>query len=709
MSHLVAVEEPAPGIRRLVLQNGPANTMTPELLGALDTALEGALATRGTRAVLIAARGGRVFSLGLSPTATGAGDAARLRAICARLDAADMPVVALVGGMASGGGCELALAAHYRVVLPVTEFCLPDIAIGLPPAAGTTQRLPRLIPPEAALDLLLSGQPVGAAKARRLGLVDAVVDGDLDAAGLRFALGLIEERAGPRPAPALALPPFERLHAAVAARREALPAAGPVEAPARVLDCVDSAAMLPFAAALDYEAAAHEDCRDSPTFRALRHIALGEAAARRRATGWAKAARPVETVGIWGWGIGAAALAASVLTAGRAVCMAAPDAAALAEGAARVDAILGAASGGGAKDATARNAAWARFSARTGPAGLARCSVVIEAGAGPWSERAGGFSALAGVAAPQAVLVGTGALVAPALLAESGQRPEATIWLNLPDLVPEATLAEMVCTPATSEAAIATLGEIVHATQRLGLIAHGESPVLGVLIGALEAADALVEGGASPYAVDRALRDWGLSHGPYEIADRLGLQTLLALRADLPGGSDPEARPILVAAQLVAEGRGGHATGRGYYVYCEPGARGQPDPALDPLLAEARAVLGRNPRPVTDAEIRAQVLAGMAQAGAGLLRRGVLRRAVEIDLALVHGAGLARWRGGPMRAADERGLLWLRRTLRLMAERPGGAAIWTPDPLIGDLIKTGRQFCDFDGRAAAAPADVSPA
>ena len=703
MSDLVAVEEPAPGIRRLVFGNGPANTMTPALLAALDTGLAGALVANGIRAVLISARGGRVFSMGLSPTgAGGAEDAALLRAICARIDGARVPVVAQVGGMALGGGCELALAAHYRVALFTAEFGLPDIAIGLPPAAGTTQRLPRLIQPDAALDLLLSGRPAGAALAKRLGLVDAVVDGDLDAAGLRFALGLIELRAGPRPATARPLPRFEGVHAAVAARRAALPTAGPVEAPARVLDCVEAAAMLPYAAALDYEAAAFEDCRDSAAVRALRHVALGEAAARRRAAGWSQAARPAETVGVWGWGATAAGLAASLLTAGRAVRLAAPDEGTLAEAMARVEAMLSTA------DATGRDACRSRLSGSTGTAGLASCGVLIEAGAGPWSEREAGFAALAGIAAPDAVLAGTGALVTPAGLSACGHRPEGTIWLNLPDLVPEARLAELVCTPRTSEATVATLCSLVQSIQRIALVATGESPILTVLIGALEAADALVEEGASPYAVDRVLRDWGLGHGPYEIADRLGLQTLLALRAGLPGGADPEARPILVAGQLVAEGRGGQAAGRGYYAYDAPGAGGRPDPALDAVLAEGRSVLGRVPRAIADEEIRAQVLAGMAQAGAGLLRRGVVRRAVEIDLALVHGARLARWRGGPMRAADEHGLLWLRRTLRTMADRPGGAAIWTPDALIGDLIKTGLQFCDFDGRMADAPVAVSP-
>ncbi|TCP38042.1 enoyl-CoA hydratase-related protein [Rhodovulum marinum] len=704
MTGLVQQEEAAPGIRRVVLGNGAANLLTSDMLAALDGALAAALAAPGVRAVLIASAG-RVFSMGLGPE--GAAGAGALAAICARLDRAGVPVVALVGGMAMGGGCELALAAHYRVALPMAQFGLPEIAIGLPPGAGSTQRLPRMVAPAVALELMLSGQPFSAAKAQRVGLVDALVDGNLEAAGLRFAQGLIAERAGPRPAPGRVLPPFGRLHAAVAERRAGLPVDGPLAAPGRVLDCVDAAAMLPYEAALDYEAAAYEDCRDSPVHRALSHLALGEAGLRRRVERWQGEARAVTSVGIWGWGTGAAALAAALLSGGVAVRMAAPDEAALTEGVARVDGLLTAACAAGNVGEAGRQAHWSRFAGAEGVAGLAPCEVLIEAGDGAWSEHERAFAGLAGIARPGAILMGTGALVTPGALAAGGQRPADTIWLNLPDLVPAARLAELVCTPATAPEALATAGALVGAMLRTPLVAIGESPVLGVLIGALEAADALVEEGASPYAVDRAMRDWGFAYGPYEMADRLGLETLLALRAGLPGGRDPETRPILVAGQMVAEGRRGQAVGRGYYAYPEPGERGVPDPELEWLLASARQVLGCSPRAVGADEIAGKLLAGMAQAGAGLLRRGVVRRAVEIDLAMVLGAGLARWRGGPMRAADERGMLWLRRTLRSLAEGRGGPTIWTPDPLIAELIKRGQRFGDVGARGA--PAGVSPA
>ncbi|MBL3567378.1 hypothetical protein JMM59_20585, partial [Rhodovulum sulfidophilum] len=194
--------------------------------------------------------------------------------------------------------------------------------------------------------------------------------------------------------------------------------------------------------------------------------------------------------------------------------------------------------------------------------------------------------------------------------------------------------------------------------------------------------------------------------GPYRMADRLGLSQLLALRRRQPGGDDPELRPVLILGQLVREGREGYLAGQGYYRYGAGGAAG-PDPQVAEIVAAAREVLAVGTlRDFAEAEIQARVLAGMVQAGAALLRRGGVSSAAELDLAAVHGLGVARWRGGPMRAADEAGLLSVRKTLRaLAAERPRGG-IWDLDPLLAETIKNGRELASAVAprRGALSPA-----
>ncbi|MCE8419052.1 enoyl-CoA hydratase-related protein [Rhodovulum sulfidophilum] len=703
MAPLLAVEHPAPGVVRLVLDAPPDNALTAPLRDALDAGLTAALAAGSTRAVMIAARGA-VFSAGASPAPSGM--AAPLGAICGRIDAAEVPVVALLPGPATGPGCELALACHYRVATRTAALCLPDIALGLPPQAGTTSRLPRLTDPVTALELMLSARPLSASRARQAGLLDALVDGDLDTAGLRFVLGLLVEGAGPRPAPSRPMPEFRALQALLQRLRAGTGPDGAVRARRAVLDCVEAAAMMPAEAALAFEEAAVEDCRDSAVHRALCHLAEAEQALTARARDWAEAGPEPRRVGIWGWGPQAAALGAALLTAGPSVRLGAPDAATLGRGLVEIEALLDAARLTAGWDEATRVRYRARLSAGPGPSALTGCDAVIEAGSGTMSDRQARFPDLARVAAPGAVLAATGGLASPSALGAPAGREADTVWFHLPEAVPGCRLAEVIRSPRTGPRPVAVFGALARRLERLVLVAERESPSLVLLLGALDAADGMVEAGAAPAAVDAAMEAWGMALGPYRMADRLGLSQLLALRRRQPGGDDPELRPVLILGQLVREGREGYLAGRGYYRYGAGGAA-EPDPQVAEIVAAAREVLAVGTlRDFAEAEIQARVLAGMVQAGAALLRRGGVSSAAELDLAAVHGLGVARWRGGPMRAADEVGLLSVRKTLRaLAAERPRGG-IWDLDPLLAETIKNGRELASAVAprRGALSPA-----
>ncbi|TCP63173.1 3-hydroxyacyl-CoA dehydrogenase [Rhodovulum bhavnagarense] len=712
MSQFVKLEEPRAGIVRLVMARPPANLLVAPMRRELDACLAAVLARSDLRGILLAGTGGS-FSMGLNPAqAEKPGEGPGLAELCARIDGANVPVVAELQGMVMGGGAELAIAAHYRVALHDVLIGLPDVMMGLPPQAGTTQRLPRVVGAEAALHLMLTGQSLSAPKAQRAGLLDAVVTADLPGAGLRLVGELIDAGVGPRPASDMPVPDFSVLGAAVARRRASLQANSPVLAPARIVDCVEAVALLPYQAGLAFEAAAVEECLGTQAADAMRHAFLAERRAQKQANDWMVRARKVSRVGIWGTGTAAAGLAAGMLAAGSTVRMAARDAGMLEQGVAAVDGLFEAALGARRIDKGGREAFWARFSGGTGISALGDCELVFEAGTGPWAARARDLASL-GAALPRgAILAATGPLASGPALVRAARRPAETLWLHMPELVADGRLAELVITPATAPDTVAAVAALARRMNRLPLPAQDESPLLGVLVGALEAADTLVEEGASPYAVDAALRAWGFSAGPFQLADRLGLETVLALRARLADGGDPVRRPILLPGQLVAEGRPGRTGGRGYYLYPGSAPGGQPDPAVTAIIASAREVLGLSPRAIDAQEICLKVLAGMAQAGARLLRRGVVRRADDIDLVMVLGAGIVRWRGGPMHAADAGGLLVLRRALLQMAERPGRHEMWTPDPLIRDLIKTGRHFSDVRSGVAGTgilPDRLSPA
>ena len=258
----------------VTLDAPPVNRLDADTCRSIERILDRVAGNPMVRAVVLLAQG-RFFSAGIDLRDLSAGqDLARL---CARIDGFDRPVVAALQGVALGGGAELALAAHYRLAQPDAGIGLPEVTLGLVPSAGGTQRLARLVGAQPALALLLSGRPIGAQAAQKIGLIDGVVQGDLPSAGLAYASGLIREGRGPRPSAQRR----ERLAdgmawmQAVNARRHGLgPQAG--FAAGRIVDCVEATLLLPAAAALTFERAAYEDCLAHPHSRALRHVYLAE-------------------------------------------------------------------------------------------------------------------------------------------------------------------------------------------------------------------------------------------------------------------------------------------------------------------------------------------------------------------------------------------------------------------------------------------------
>lgn len=264
------------GVALLCLTAPPVNALSADLLSALAVTFDDLHHDSAIKAVILLAEG-KFFSAGADLRDLGTGAAASLRAVCARIEGFDRPVIAAMQGMALGGGAELALAAHYRLAAPDAALGLPEVTLGLVPGAGATQRLPRLVGADMALRILRGGHPVWPEEGRRIGLIDGVISGDVPSAAVAFADGILARSAGPRPTRARRdrLADGPAYLAAVAQHRKAA-RAGPELAPARIVDCVEAALLLPFATGLAFEAQALEDCLAHPQSRALRHIFLAE-------------------------------------------------------------------------------------------------------------------------------------------------------------------------------------------------------------------------------------------------------------------------------------------------------------------------------------------------------------------------------------------------------------------------------------------------
>ncbi|MEX5726802.1 3-hydroxyacyl-CoA dehydrogenase [Rhodovulum iodosum] len=680
------------GVGRIVLSAPPFNMLTEAMRAGLDEALAKAHAAPGLKALLIGGEG-RGFSAGVEPATHDApphGPA--LHDLCARLEALDCPVIALLHGSVSGAGLELALAAHYRVAAAGTHMALPDITLGLPPSAGATQRLPRLIGAEPALEMMLVGKPVAAPEAARLGLVDRVFENDLGGSAMRFAEELIAEGRPPRRLSEVAHLPGDSAAALQALkRRRAQVLASPMPAPGKIVDCVEAALLLPFEAGLAFERAAYEDCRSSDASRAQRHAFLAE----RRAARPARAARPrpLRHVAIAGADATGVALTAACLDAGLDVALYEENDAALAGGVERLDALYSDAVSAGRLDHAARAKSWARLAGATRLEALGGADMLIETGL---RRDPAFYRRLGRVLRADACLAS--ATEAPDLdrLAAGSGRPADAVGLHPALPISPIRLVEVVPGARTGPEAVATAFALA---QKLGAIPLSSGIAEGfvaraVLSAALDVADALLEEGATPYQVDSALVGYGFARGLYRLVDTVGLDHFWEARRRQDATRPAGARYVEIADRLCEAGRLGVSTGRGYYLYPE-GAGPAEDPDMAARLAEERAAKGIRPRTVPEGEIVQRVLAAMANTGARLVEGKIARRPSDVDVAAIHGFGFPRWRGGPMEAADLAGLLRMRSTLRVLAE--DDPVLWTPAPLFDDLIKNGRHFADLNG------------
>lgn len=682
------------GVLRLTLAGPGGNALDQPMRTALFEALAAARDDDAVRGVVLAGAGADFCRGTPAREFDPDGQAApTLADICTRLEALDRPVVAALHGAARGGGLELALAAHYRVAARDVRLAFPDVRRDLPPAAGASQRLPRLIPARKALSMLLDGVAVGAEEAQEAGLVDALADPDepaVEAAGA-MARGLLEAGAGPRPTSgqrgALA-DPVEFEGAVRAARERSFPAH--CLAPPRIIDSVEAALVLPFVAGVAFEATAWLDCAAGEAAAGLTHAVLSEAAAARLPAGAEHVAAGIMHLGVAGGSLRGAGLVASALEAGLPVTLVEDDPETLKRALERVAVIQDRAVRAGRLDAQARDEAWDRLSGATDIGALARCGLVLEAAAtdGPRPPETV-LAAVAGTTSPDTVLASLN--IPPEALAEAADaldRPRTLLALSQYHPSPSTRLVELGFTDASTPQAVADMVSLLRGIGRVPVRVRGGS-IAARLVAALDrAADTLLALGVAPGALDAALVEFGFSRGP------LAQRDMAPATAPAATARDPVATfRAALDAGLKDAGRTGYRVGRGIFDY-DSGGHAQPAPEVAAILETARESAGMQGAPPPGEEIRQRVLAALANAGAHLLEEGVALRPSDIDVAAVQALGFPRWRGGPLHMADRLGMVRIRKVLK--RARAADAALWAPAPMIDEMLRNGWRFADFE-------------
>ncbi|MBS0563443.1 MAG: enoyl-CoA hydratase/isomerase family protein [Proteobacteria bacterium] len=685
--------EAAEGVATIIMDNPPLNALGQGLRAGLAVAFDRAMADPEVK-VLVLAAAGRSWPVGADIREFGKPPLApTLPDLCNQIAGAAKPVIAALHGTALGGGLELALSCALRVAAGGTMLGLPEVTLGLLPGAGGTQRLPRLVGVEAALEMMLGGAPVTAERARELGLVDRLAEGDLDAAvgaiarahaGGRLSLPV----AGRRRMTGMTDPGayLNAIAEARARRREAHDLAA-----GRIIDCAEAALLLPPAQGLIFERTAFQDLAATPVARALRHAFLAERGAAHSLPAAArKADLALRRIALVGGGPLGAGIASAALTAGLEVTMVGREPPGLAAALSRIARLQDGALARGAIDADRRKADWDRLRAAVGIAAVADADLVVEAVPDEMAQKDEVLRTIHSVLPEGRAILSVSCRLSPAALAAAARRPgcHATLWL--PEPVSRAALAEI----AAPGEALAALQAAQALAGRLGWRLLRLDPDKGFhgrrLWTALQdGADRCLSAGALPDEVDRAMRAWGLPQGPYERADVYGADHVLYARPERRAGVLADALSETLRIWLRAEGRLGRALGRGYYLYGPDGAgASRSDPALVEQLGHLRARRG-----LGGGAIPLRIIAGLANDGAWALAEGRVRRPADIDLVAM-AQRFPRWRGGVMQVADEIGLLPLRNLLVSLAQ--GGDAFWQPAPLWDDLIRNGRHFADLN-------------
>ena len=616
--------------------------------------------------------------------------------VCNRIESCAKPVVAILHGSALGGGLEIALSAHYRLALANARLGLPEVTLGLLPGAGGTQRAPRLIGVGPALELMLSGQPVGADKALALGLVDRLDAGsDPLSAGLPFVDELIASHA-----PARRTRDANKQLEDMAASRAALGAARADTAkkakglfsPLRIVEAVEATLELPFAEGMKRERELFLQCMQSPQREGLIHAFFAEREVVKAPETRSAKPRPIATAGIVGGGTMGAGIAVAMLDAGLPVTMIERDAESLARGRAHVEKVYDGLIAKNRMSPEAKAATMARFTGSTAYESLAQVDLVIEAVFEDMTVKKAVFAQLDKLCKPGAVLATNTSYLDIDAIAASIARPQDVVGLHFFSPANIMKLLEIVVPDKVAADVVATGFDLAKKLRKVPVRAGVCDGFIGNRILAVyrQAADYMMEDGASPYQIDRAVRDFGYPMGPYQMSDLAGGDIGWATRKRKAATRDPRARYVHIADEICERGWFGQKTGRGYYLYPAGARIGTPDPEVEAIVDAERTKAGITPRSFSDEEIIRRYMAAMINEGANVVREGIALRPLDVDVTFLYGYGFPRYRGGPMKYADMIGASTILADIREFAKED--PLFWTPSPLLVDLVARGANF-----------------
>lgn len=680
----------------ITMKNPPVNGLGYELRRSICDGVLQAIADPAIQAIVLTGAG-RAFS-GADIREFNTPKAVTepiLTSVIRLIEESPKPVIAAVHSVAMGGGLELAMGCHFRVASPGAQIALPEVKLGVLPGAGGTQRLPRLVGLEAGLNMIVSGQTVMSETLAATRLFDQIIEGDLLTGAKAFARRVIEDGKGlpkvrnikVQHPDAQALLQFARNTVRTVARN--------FPAPLRCVDAVAAAVEKPFDEALRIERAYFLELVQTPESRALRHAFFGERAASKVPdVPDDTPVRAITSAAVIGAGTMGGGIAMNFANAGIPVALLEMTQEALDRGLTTIRKNYE----NTAKKGRMSEAEVVKRMGLITPTlnydEISSADIVIEAVFEDLAVKETVFKKLDRVMKPGSILATNTSTLDVNRIANFTQRPQDVIGTHFFSPANVMKLLEIVRGAKTGKDVLATTLQLAKKLRKTGVVSGVCDGFIGnrMIEQYIRQAGFMLEEGALPQQVDRAVEKFGFAMGPFRMSDLAGNDVGWYIRKRRYV-EHPELKYPKIADRICELGRFGQKTGTGFYRYEKGRREALPDPVVEQLIVDHRASLGLKARKLSDDEIVHRLVFALVNEGAKILEEGIALRASDIDMIYLTGYGFPLHRGGPMLYADQCGLYNVAARMKEFARNPhGDPHFWTPAPLLTRLVESGKGF-----------------
>jgi 3-hydroxyacyl-CoA dehydrogenase len=686
----------------ITLKNPPVNALGRGLRAAISDGLERAVDDESIRAVVIIGSGSAfcggadVSEFGLPSMSA----SPNLADLFAQIEDSPKPVIAALNGLALGGGLELAMACHYRVASPGAPLGQPEVKLGLLPGAGGTQRLPRLVGVERALNMIVGGNPVNALELAKTELLDSIADGDLLPAALVFAERVIAEKSPLKKARDIKinLPNAEAF--LDFARGAVAPVAKNYPAPLKCIDAIEAAVLKPFNEGMKIEGSLFIELMNTSESKALRHAFFAMRAASKIPDVPAGIPlRPIKSVAVIGAGTMGGGIAMNFANAGLPVTVIETTQAALDKGLATVWKNYESTLKKGRLTQEEFDKRVKRIGGTLAFEDIKDADLVIEAVFEDLEVKRQVFEKLDKVAKSGAILASNTSTLDLNKIAGFTQRPQDVIGLHFFSPANVSKLLEIVRGAKSAKDVVATSMAVSKQIKKVGVISGVCDGFIGnrMMNAYFRQMELLLDVGALPQQIDKAMENFGFAMGPFRVSDLAGNDILWYIRKRLYV-EYPDRVFSKTPDRICELGRFGQKTGAGWYDYKQGERAAIPSDLVNKIVLEESAKLGIKRRKVSDEEIVQRALYSLINEGARILEEGIALRASDIDVVYLTGYGFPDFRGGPLFYADTVGLPNIVRSMREFAKGYQPDA-WEPAPLLKQLASEGKTFADWGNRS----------